>query len=1051
MEATPAESLIPKTLAKELSLPIPQVEAALGLLAQGFLPPYIARVRRAEIGDISEGRLRRIARRAEELEVMELRRANILRSLRAKDDTDPKLIEAIESCTDRFELEDLFVAHRRPEIEVQRAIDHGLSGLADKLVERAPKSAKGEVDAKGGASMKATPSEAKAAVEADAQAAQPKAAMDQPKDAPAAEPASEEAAPADSSAEPAVETPVEPAAEPADEAPTEPTAEAPVEPVAGAAAESGSEASAEPAAEPATEAPTETAAPSAEPSGEAPAPAAQSSGGESAAKPAVKGQIPSLHHGLEVTPELARTCADFVKPDRGVHTDQEALDGAMRLLSDRLGRNARLRGQVRRLLRKEGRMAVRPTGSGDPKRVGRYKALFKLESPLRQLQPHTLIALRQGQKERILTTHITTKGDALLDRVRGALGRHTKPEFKSVLDAVARRALERRLLPMLEPDVRLELKERGDAGALRFLAKYLRRQLLALPGGTRPTLGVKVNARGAWVIVRVDEASTVVETEITVPAPKAKPAPAPTPVATPAEGEAPADAEPKAETPVAAPEPAPQPEMITKLSGEVTIETKGKEGPRTAEELAAELSGLLEDGRFRSVAIGAGKSSRAAVSQLRQALALAGSDAFVFIVNDSGLGSWANSADARKAHKDLSVPAREALGIARRFQDPLSEMLKAEPRHLVHGMEQSHVSKAALKRVLDETIKSAVAFVGANVNTAPGHLLSAVPGLSKGAVDKLLARRAAKPFANREELREVLEPQEWQNAVAFLQIEGGDQPLDATGLHPEQYALVERVIAGSGRSFDEVFGQPGGLKGVKRSQFEDIDEVAWRDLVRELAHPGRDPRPRIYVPRLFTPDVDPATLEKGQLVEGVVTNVANFGAFVDLGLVKDAMVHVSDATGRYVSDAREVFAVGDIVRAKVVAASGPRITLTLKGVGRDRPRHGAPQRRERDDRRGSRDGRGGGGKPRAPKPAFDPGQRAAQTRRDGIAGRPSGSGRGGGGGGRRFGKGDRKERGERFDRRDLQKINEEVKFNPFASFFKEGDTDGGKGDSKGGK
>lgn len=1014
MEATPAESLIPKTLAKELSLPVPQVEAALGLLAQGFLPPYIARVRRAEIGDISEGRLRRIARRAEELEVIELRRANILRSLRAKDDTDPKLIEAVASCTDRFELEDLFVAHRRPEIEVQRAIDHGLSGLADKLVERAPKSAKGEAVAKEGASMQATPSEAKAAVEADAQAARPKP------------PAETAEGPAATSA---------PAAEAQGDAPSEapeaaPEASGDAAAPAAEAAGTDSPAADASAADAADAAATSTASDDTATGGSE---TADDSGTEDApdAKSAVKGQIPSLHHGLEVTPELARVCEDFVKPDRGVHTEQEALDGAMRLLSDRLGRNARLRGQIRRLLRKEGRMVVRPTGSGEPKRVGRYKALFKLDAPLRQLQPHTLIALRQGQKERILTTHITTKGDALLDRVRGALGRHTKPEFKSVLDAVARRALERRLLPMLEPDVRLELKERGDAGALRFLAKYLRRQLLALPGGTRPVLGVKVNARGAWVIVRIDEAGAVIESEVTLPAPKAKPAEAP------ASSEAPAA--PEGEPVPAAPEP--QPETITKRSGEVTIETKGKEGPRPIEELASELTALLEDGRFRSVAIGAGKSSRGAVTQLRQALAHAGSDAFVFVVNDSGLGSWANSADARKAHKDLSVPAREALGLARRFQDPLVELLKAEPRHLVHGMEQSHVSKAALKRVLDETIKSAVAFVGANVNTAPGHFLSAVPGLSKEAVDKLLARRAAKPFGNREELREVLEPLEWQNAVAFLQIEGGDQPLDATGLHPEQYPLVERVIAGSGRGFDEVFGQPGGLKGVKRSQFEDVDEVAWRDLVRELAHPGRDPRPRIYIPRLFTPDVDPATLEKGQLVEGIVTNVANFGAFVDLGLVKDAMVHVSDATGRYVSDAREVFAVGDIVRAKVVGANGPRITLTLKGVGRDRPRHGAPQRRGRDEGRAGR----GGGKPRTPKPAFDPGQRAAQTRRDGIAGRPSGTGRGG----RRFGKGERRERGERFDRRDLQKINEEVKFNPFASFFKDEDKDGAKGDSKG--
>lgn len=971
MEAPQTESLIPRSLAKELSLPQGQVEAVLALLAQGYVPPYIARVRRADVGDLSEGQLRRIARRAEELEVIELRRANILRSLRAKDDTDPKLIEAVEACMDRFELEDLFIAHRRPEIEVQRALDHGLQGLADKLVERQPKTkapkdapSEGEPQAEATAEPAAEAPTDEAPAATAAPAAEAPAATDAPAEAPAASEApAAEAPPVSTVAEPTTVAPAD--ASPSAESPT---AQVPADQAPAVEPASADAAKASPAAAPAVA------------TAEAPS-------------PLVPDAIPSLHHGLEVTPELARACAAFVNTDRGVHNEEEALDGAMRLLSDRLGRNARLRNQVRKLLRKEGRMVARPTGSGDPKRAGRYKAFFKLDTPLRQLQPHTLIALRQAQKERILTTDIKHSGQPMLDRVRGALGRNTLPEFESVLDAVARRALERRLIPMIEPDIRLELKERGDAGALRFLAKYLRRQLLALPGGDRPVLGVKVNARGAWVIVRLDERGAVLPTGANE---------------------------------------AGEPTL------EVTIETKAEAGPRPAAELAAELQPLLEDGRFRSVAIGAGKSSRTAIPMLREALVLAGSDAFVFVINDAGLGSWANSAGARDEHTALSVPAREAAGLGRRFQDPLLEMLKAEPRHLVHGMEQSHVSKAALARVLEETIKSCVAFVGCNVNKAPEHMLSVVPGLTKESIDKLIARRVAKPFANREELREVLGPVEWQNAVAFLQVHGGDTPLDATGLHPEQYPLVTAVLEASGRSMDEVFGKLGGLKGVKRSQLDKalgIDDAVWRDLTRELAHPGRDPRPRIYVPRLFTPDVDPATLEKGQVVEGIVTNVANFGAFVDIGLVKDAMVHVSDATSRYVSDAREVFAVGDIVRAKVIAANGPRITLTLKGVGKDRPRHGAPVRGERAERGGRGERGDRGARTRAPKPAFDPGQRAAQVRRDGLTGGPTSHGRGGARKGGRF---DRDKRGgERFDRRDLANINDEVKFNPFAQFFKD--------------
>ena len=932
MEANIPESLIPKTLAKEFSLAVPHVEAALALLETGLLPPYISRVRAAEVGEMSESQLRGIARRRDELVTIELRRANILRSQRAKDDTDPKLLQAVEKCIDRFELEDLFVAHRRPEIEVQRAIDHGLTGLADRLVERMPKSAPKDSEAPTEAAPEAAVAEQPEAPVVDAAPA--------PDETPAPETAAPEVAPE------APEAPEEVAA---------PTEEAPQ--IAATNSETA-------------EAAPEATAPIVEIEIDLPSLAEAPDG------------IPSLHHGLTVTPELARVCAEYVNTDRDVHNEEQALDGAMRLLSDRLGRNARLRGQVRKLLRKDGRLTVRETGGGDPKRRGRYKALLKLDSPLRQLQPHTLIALRQAQKERVLTTDLHHSGGAVLERVRGALGRHTRPEFDSVLDAIARRALERRLMPMLEPDIRLELKERGDSGALRFLSKYLRRQLFGLPGGTRATLGVNVNARGAWILVRVDEKGQI-------------------------------------------------------AGPEVVIETKD----RPIAEVAPELGALLADGHCRSLAISAGKASRDAVLLLREALKLVGSDAFVFPVNEAGLSAWANSAAAREELAELGVPGRLAAGLARRFQDPLCELLKAEPRHLVHGLEQSHVSKASLARVLEETIESCVAFVGCCANLAPKHVLEHMPGLSKESLEKLLARRAEKPFQNREELREVLSPVEFQNLAGFMQVQNGDTPLDRTGLHPEQYPVVERILEESGRKFEDVFGNPEGLKGLKRAKFK-VDEITWRDIVRELGRPGRDPRPRIYIPRLFTPDVDPATLEKGQVVEGIVTNVANFGAFLDIGMMKDAMVHVSDATSRYVRDAREVFAVGDVVRAKVITGSGPRVTLTLKGVGADRPRHGAPVR-ERPERQGRGERpqrREGGRREERPKSNFDPNLRAAQTRRDGLvvgSGSPArGRGRGPGRGKDDRGRGDR---GERFDRKDLEGITKEVKFNPFAAFFKDGD------------
>ena len=681
-----------------------------------------------------------------------------------------------------------------------------------------------------------------------------------------------------------------------------------------------------------------------------------------------------------------------MKPDKDVHNEEQALDGAMRLLSDSLGRNSRLRGQIRRLLRKKGRLVATEHPKADPKRKARYKTLLKLDQPLRQIQPNTLVALRQAQKERILTTAIVLDGDEALGRVRAALGRHTNPEFEPVLDAIARRALERRLLPTIEPDVRLELKERGDVGAQSFLGKFLRRQLLAPIGGDRPSLGVNVNARGAWVIVQVDENGKVV-------------------------------------------------------GKEVTVETTSRE----AAEIGADLLPLLEDGRFRSICVGGGKASRNAVLKLREVLTAIGSDAFVFVVGEAGLSSYANSPTCREELPELGVPGRMAAGLALRFQDPLAEYLKSEIKPLIHGMEQAQVSKANLDRVLRETTESCLSYIGCNANRAPVHILRLLPGLSEDSVAKLVAHRAETPFTSREDLKQVLSEVEYGNTAAFLRVYGGSQPLDTTALHPEQYEMVERIVSQSGRSLESMLGQEGGTKGLRRGDFK-IDEVVWRDIVRELGRPGRDPRQRVFIPRILPVDTDPTTLEKGQVVEGVVTNVSSFGAFVDIGLAKDAMIHVSDASSHYVRDARELFSVGEVIRCKVLQPKAQRTTLTSKGVSRDRPTHSGPRPSGRDRGRGGdrEGGRGrdrehkGGRREEKPGKSFDPNLRAAQTRRDGlVVGSGSTGGRGGGkpGGGRPGGRpgGGKRERPERVDQGDLKRVSSEVKFNPFADFFKPGD------------
>jgi uncharacterized protein len=359
------------------------------------------------------------------------------------------------------------------------------------------------------------------------------------------------------------------------------------------------------------------------------------------------------------------------------------------------------------------------------------------------------------------------------------------------------------------------------------------------------------------------------------------------------------------------------------------------------------------------------------------------------------------------------------------------------------------VSKANLKRALEESVESCVALVGCEFADAPLALLERIPGLDRDAARRLVERRAARPIESREELRAegLLSEVQWMNAAAFLRVRGSE-PFDATALHPEQYELARRLVEATGGRPEDSLGRPGVTRGLRRADFQ-IEEHTWRELMRELAWPGRDPRPRLFQPHLLAPDTDRATLTQGREIEGVVSNVASFGAFVDIGLEQDGMIHVSEISDRYVRDARELISIGQTVRVRVLDGSSPRVALSLKNVGpRPRPQQ-APREggagRERGAERGER-GRGRG--PAAPPAPV----RAAQSRRDGLVTGRAGGGRGRdergggrGGPGRGPGRGAPPGRGGKRDREDSARPEDlraasspKVAYNPFADFFKRG-------------
>lgn len=947
---------IVETLAKEFAVRTEHATRVFELLQAGNKAPYIARYHRAEIGDFTDGSIRRFARRLKQFEELDVRRATILRTieeLRSRSGEVGPPPEAVLACTDRFELEDHFLPYRRPEPEVQLAIDRGLEALADALVAPAPRGTSGldpaADEAETGAEEgEAVPSEAcmpSAEATADAVEALHEAAP-VPEDEPAPQGEAEHA-----EAEHAEADPIEASA-------TE-----------GAPAEAGE----------AHEEPAEV--------GPEPQPA------RAAFHPA----------HIDLSPQLARLCAQHVNPDRGVHTEQQALDGAMRILSDRLGRNPELRSLLRRLLRKHAKVGVRALV--DEGRLGRNRALLRIHTPLRQLQGHRLIALRQAQAQRQVALLLGVDEGVVLPKVRAALGRRIHPDYASVADEVARQALHLRLLPMIEDDVRNELRERADEEALRLVAQHLRQILLTPAAGPRPAAGVHVDAKGDWVIVVVD-----------------------------------ADGQPQ--------------------GAEIKLEASSLALP----ELAQKLNESMRGTGVMALCLGNGKAARPGLTKLREALQVLGVEASAVIVNEAGLGHYANSELARSELAAFSVPAREAISLARRYQDPLQEFLKFDPRHLGLGREQLVLGKAPLRRLVHDVVESCVAHVGCDLNRAPLSFLRHVPGLAFESAKKLVERRAERPFASREELRTegLLDDLSWVNAIGFLRVRDSSEPLDATALHPQQYDLARRVILQGGASVEETLGRRDAAKGLRRVDF-DVDEGTWRDLVREISFPGRDPRPRQFLPRLLPPDLDPKTLQKDQVVEGIVSSVASFGAFVDVGLAKDALVHISEISNHYVRDARALLSIGQLVRARVTSAGGPRLELSLKNVPdfRRAPAGPRPERGERAGAEGgerpARAGRRGGRREREEQwPEHQPVLRAARSRRDGLvtgkggderrrgggrgregergAGRGGvGAGRGGSGAARGRGAGSREE----YDADAIRKASRSTgTYNPFASFFK---------------
>ncbi|MFD9648831.1 Tex family protein, partial [Streptomyces sp. NPDC059082] len=617
-----------------------------------------------------------------------------------------------------------------------------------------------------------------------------------------------------------------------------------------------------------------------------------------------------LAEGLLADPsvEPAAAAAAFVDGEKGVADAAAALEGARAILAEKFSEDADLIGELRERMWGRGRLVAK-VRAGQEEAGAKFADYFDFAEPFTALPSHRVLAMLRGEKEDALSLELepeeATEGPSSYEGIvagRFGVADRGRPGDKWLQDTV-RWAWRTRILVHLGIDLRLRLRTAAEDEAVRVFAANLRDLLLAAPAGTRATLGLDPGFRTGVKVAVVDATGKVVATDTIHP-------------------HVPANKWDQA---------------LDRLA-------------RLAKEHAVEL-----------VAIGNGTASRETDKLAAELLAKHPELKLTKVmVSEAGASVYSASAFASQELPGLDVSLRGAVSIARRLQDPLAELVKIDPKSIGVGQYQHDLAEVKLSRSLDAVVEDCVNGVGVDVNTASAPLLSRVSGISSGLAENIVAHRDANgPFRSRRALKDVarLGPKAYEQCAGFLRIRNGDDPLDASSVHPEAYPVVRRMVKSTGGEVAALIGDTGTLRSLRADDF--VDETfglpTVTDILRELEKPGRDPRPAFRT-ATFKDGVEKiGDLASGMVLEGVVTNVAAFGAFVDVGVHQDGLVHVSAMSKTFVKDPRDVVKPGDVVKVKVVDVDIPRkrISLTLRlddeaaadgpgGSPRPPPRGGGP-------------------------------------------------------------------------------------------------------------
>jgi uncharacterized protein len=576
--------------------------------------------------------------------------------------------------------------------------------------------------------------------------------------------------------------------------------------------------------------------------------------------------------------DLLRAATAFVSAEKGVETAPDALQGAADILAEQVAEQADLRSYVRNQLLTKG-VFTAAIKKDYPEGTTKFEMYRDYQNPVRSIASHNLLALLRGEREGILKVGLQVDEDQVLQTLQKRIIKTSVAEVRQFYQTLIKDAYSRLMKPSLTSDVIAEKKDWADEVSIQTFEANLKNLLLSPPAGMKPTLGIDPGFRTGCKVAALDGTGKFLEYQAIFP----------------------------------------------------------HQSERQRQQAASDLAKLIRKHKIELIAIGNGTASRETDRFVGEVLQDIPNSPLKVLVNESGASIYSASEVAAAEFPDLDVTVRGAISIARRLQDPLAELVKIDPKSIGVGQYQHDVDQKRLKQKLDETIESCVNYVGVDLNMASRELLTYVSGITPTVANNIVQYRNENgAFKSRKQLLKVkkLGPKAFEQAAGFLRIRDGKNPLDNTAVHPESYGIVDAIAADLAIPLNQIPKVGDRLKRLDLQKYmtANAGELTLRDILQELEKPGRDPREQFTYAN-FKEGIDEITdLKPGMALEGVVTNVTNFGAFVDLGVHQDGLVHISQMADRFVSDPNDIVKVGQVVKVRVVEVDvkRKRISLSMK-------------------------------------------------------------------------------------------------------------------------